>query len=93
MLEAQKAGADLIRYSLCREVGATHPEATALRLCGAGPDTTDELKLAVPALRAACGSAPTRELGETIATLAQDWTGTANELAATAVALLPTRAS
>ena len=73
--------------------GATHPEAMALRLRGAGPDTTDELKLAVPALRAACGSAPTRELGETIATLAQDWAGTADELATTAVALLSTRAS
>ena len=92
VLETRRAGADLIRYSLCREVGATHPEATALRLCGAGPDTTDELKLAVPALRAACDSTPTRELGETIATLAQDWAGTADELAATAVALLSTRA-
>ena len=65
----------------------------ALRLSGADPDTREELKLAVPALRAACGTNPTRELGETIATLAQDWTGTADELAATAVALLSTRAS
>ena len=73
--------------------GATHPEAMALRLRGAGPANTEEIKLAVPALRAACGTAPTHELGETIATLAQDWTGTADELAATAVALLSTRAS
>ena len=92
VLKALGAGADLVHYSICRRVGATHSEAMALRLRGAGPDTTDELKLAVPALRAACDSTPTRELGETIATLAQDWAGTADELAATAVALLSTRA-
>ena len=91
VLEAQKAGADLYDYSYCRKVGATHPEAMALRLRGAGPDTTDGLKLAVPALRTACGATPTRELGETIATLAQDWAGTADELAATAVALVSPR--
>ena len=73
VLEALGAGAGLIRYSLCREVGATHPEAMALRLRGAGPTAIEEPKLAVPALRAACGSTPTREIGETIATLAQDW--------------------
>ena len=93
VLEAKEAGADLIRYSRCRRVGATHPEAMALRLRGAGPVTAKEIKLAVPALRAACGTAPTHELGETIATLAQDWAGTADELAATAGALLSTSPS
>ena len=93
VLEAHGAGADLVRYCFCREAGATHPEAMALRLRGAGPVTAKEIKLAVPALRAACGTTPTHELGETIATLAQDWAGTADELAAIAGALLSTRAS
>ena len=92
-LEAHVAGASLRWYHFCRRAGATHPEAIALRLCEAGPEPHEAAELAVPALRAACGSAPTRELGETIATLAQDWAGTADELAATAVALLSTRAS
>ena len=92
VLEAHEAGADLGWYSYCRSrADATHPEAMALRLSGAGPNPSKAAKLAVPALRAACGTTPTRELSETIATLAQDWAGTAGELAATAVALLSTR--
>ena len=91
VLEALGAGADLYWYARCRRVGATHPEALALHLRRAGPANTGELELAVDALHAACGTTPTRELGETIATLAQDWAGTADELAATAVALLSTR--
>ena len=93
VLEAQKARADLVGYTYCREAGAAHPEAMALRLRGAGPANTEEIKLAVHALRAACGTAPTHELAETIATLAQDWAGTADELAATAGALLSTSPS
>ena len=90
-LEAHVAGASLRWYHFCRRAGATHPEAIALRLCEAGPEPYEAAKLAVPALRAACGTNPTRELGETIATLAQDWAGTADELAATAVALAAPR--
>ena len=59
-----------------------------LRLSGAGLGPSEAAKLAVPALRAGCGTGPTRELGEVIATLAQDWAGTPGELAATAMALL-----
>ena len=92
-LEALGAGADLCWYSYCRRADATHAEAMALRLCKAGRSPFLDAKIAVRALRAACGTGPARELGETIATLAQDWAGTADELAATAVALLSTRAS
>ena len=90
-LEAHEAGAGLGGYADCHRIGAVHPEAIALRLREAGLGPLGAAKFAVPALRAACGTNPTRELGETIATLAQDWAGTADELAATAVALLSTR--
>ena len=84
-LEARRAAAHLYWYYVCRKAGASHAEAMALRLCALPSPRRPELTLS--ALRAACGNAPTREIGETIATLAPDWTGTADELATTAVAL------
>ena len=77
-------------------LSATHAEVRSLVLAHRLPrprfsyaDNLATAELALAALRAACGTTPTRELGETIATLAQDWAGTADELASTAVALVP----
>ena len=89
VLETIGAKADLYRYAKCRKTGATHAEGQALRLNELPAHRNPEL--AVHALRAACGTNPTKELAETIATLAQDWAGTADELAATAIALLAPR--
>ena len=91
VLEAHGAGADLFWYTNCLLAGAAHQEAMAIRLREFPAQSITQL--ALYALRAACGTTPTRELGETIATLAQDWAGTANELGATAVALAAPRPS
>ena len=86
VLEAQAARTDLFWYSACRRAAGSHREALALHF--GGGSSFKVVRVGLSALRKACGEHPVRELAEVIATLAQDWAGTADELAACARALL-----
>ena len=88
ILAAARSGNDPGWYSLCRLAGANHAEAMAL-VRHSSTYTGKEAAVAAAAIRIARRRRrPRAELGALIAGLSEDWCGTADELAAVAVALL-----